>query len=208
MRHKTIHCITEYRDQCMANGLTFTPVQLYWRYFFLCMVCPRRLEDVHLRLVYPFDTKSLTPPTSKGEAYDGYQTKAPHWWWCWFWIMCCKFADLKEGYIKVWLVQGSWSPKHSSNGLYILDAWLDPSLNVDASSWVEYFLEFMQIHSNDLQLALATLPWLIHSFKKISKSLKLVISMSRWLITNFGTFKFLSFFSSLQWFANGPHYTS
>jgi lipoprotein signal peptidase len=26
MRHKTIHYITEYRDQYMVNGLTFTPL--------------------------------------------------------------------------------------------------------------------------------------------------------------------------------------
>ena len=33
-RHKTTHCITEYCDQCKANGLAFTYVYLYGRYFF------------------------------------------------------------------------------------------------------------------------------------------------------------------------------
>ena len=33
-RHDTIHCITEYRDQCTINGLIFMPVSKYGRYFF------------------------------------------------------------------------------------------------------------------------------------------------------------------------------
>ena len=33
-RHKTIYCITEYRDQYKANGLEVTPVCQYGLYFF------------------------------------------------------------------------------------------------------------------------------------------------------------------------------
>ena len=33
-RHNTIHCIMEYHDQCMVNGLAFMPVRKYRRYFF------------------------------------------------------------------------------------------------------------------------------------------------------------------------------
>ena len=38
-RHKTTHCITEYRDQCKANGLAFTPVYLYGALFFHFFSC-------------------------------------------------------------------------------------------------------------------------------------------------------------------------
>lgn len=41
-RHNTIHCITEYCDQCKANGLIFMAVLMYGRHFFFSFFFDRK----------------------------------------------------------------------------------------------------------------------------------------------------------------------